>query len=459
MRESWGGPVQILGGGLKYGYQCDLCLIGIGSNLRLAGSSIHSSTLKSLTGCTNFEQLTAGLEEQAFPPKGGLYVPEATVHKIPRGNDAHALTKEFQFQLPIIYAMVPRTGGHEESQARDMILNVLRKCESMGHTELVITSCFSAFWKRPKTAAGIFKELLSGEMAGVFQRVIFCLPMGTASEKVQLAFESEFSVAVSGEMSTIPPEGLYHLACPGTYMDSHDGRVEDLGRWRVLKVTETTFSLMSLTDGKFLCSRKYEEKCRVALCDFNEACRTSAHWRVARFFDNQYCFRNVQTGRILEGPRTSGDYWRFVAGMDCSETCNWTLSPAESSGPPANVATMLSPEHMPELSLTVEDGYHNVICLGSREGADAEDATWKYCPDGRLESLAYPGKYLSAVSSKAHRVHLWDKVTNHNQGDQIWEFGPDGSLYLASRPWEPLGERAGKACLGSGAQRWAWRSV
>merc|ERR1712070_415066 len=114
----------------------------------------------------------------------------------------------------------------------------------------------------------------------------------------------------------------------------------------------------------------------------------------------------VQTGRILEGPRSLRDgAWRLVADMD-SETCSWTLLPAESSGPPAGVTTKLSPANRPDLLLIVGDG--KAICLGALEKAD-EDGTWKYCPDGRIESLAYPGKYLSAISSTGCGLHLWEK--------------------------------------------------
>ena len=120
--------------------------------------------LEGLFARTNFQATFGGMETKMH---GGLYSPEIAV------TASLLLRPQSPFTIPAVYSKMPSDDTNAE-ELRLKLLHILRFCHAKGHRDLVITGHFTT---SAVEVALCFQELLtkSGEVEGIFQRVIFAI--------------------------------------------------------------------------------------------------------------------------------------------------------------------------------------------------------------------------------------------------------------------------------------------
>mmetsp|Transcript_112843 Transcript_112843/g.224520 ORF Transcript_112843/g.224520 Transcript_112843/m.224520 type:complete len:743 (-) Transcript_112843:162-2390(-) len=186
------------------------------------GPSIISHSAKSLWPFSALWKRTSlgdSFEAELMPRHGGIYWPEIAVCKDEFGEAASPVS------VPLVLGSPPQQPENSvesvevfRREMRIKISNLLRICQWHAHEELVISGAFRQLPTRE--IAGLFHELLqtSGDLVGVFRRVIVALPQEEVPAKTLMSFREEFKYTkLVDEQRTSWKEGNYLV--PGNLPD------------------------------------------------------------------------------------------------------------------------------------------------------------------------------------------------------------------------------------------------
>jgi hypothetical protein len=194
-----------------------------GSKVCFDKEAANSWPFKCLWERTSFGE---EFHEEVMPRWGGFYLPEVRVRKDEFGGDIKPFLTSVVFGCASTLHLSGMLGSDEvdsitafREAMRTKIRNLLRICHWHGHRELVIAARF--MYMPVREVAALFREVLleSGDLVGVFRRVLFALPPEEVRAKVSLGFREEFHYAGNAGLTRaswregrhLVPDGLRHL--------------------------------------------------------------------------------------------------------------------------------------------------------------------------------------------------------------------------------------------------------